>query len=42
MSLRAHAQVETILATHRVPPLEPALDREVGRIVDAARKELGG
>jgi trimethylamine--corrinoid protein Co-methyltransferase len=42
MSQRAHAHVEAILATHRVPELDPALDREIGRIVDAARKELVG
>ena len=42
MSERAHAHVETILATHRVSPLDPALDREVNRIVDAARTDLIG
>lgn len=39
---RAHAQVETILATHQVSPLDPALDREIDRIVGAARRELIG
>lgn len=42
MSERAHAHVEAILATHRVPPLDPALDREVDRIVEAARRNLIG
>ena len=39
---RAHAEVETILASHQVAPLDPALDREIDRIVEAARKELIG
>ncbi len=42
MGERAHAEVETILASHQVAPLDPALDREIDRIVEAARRELIG
>ncbi len=42
MGDRAHAQVQAILAGHRVALLDPALDRELDRIVEAARKDLVG
>jgi len=41
MEDRIRRRKEEILATHRPEPLDPALDRELERIVAAARKELG-
>lgn len=42
MGDRAHAHVQAILAGHRAAPLDPALDRELDRIVEAARRDLVG
>ena len=42
MGERAAAEVRRILATHQPEPMDEALVREVDRIVEAARRELGG
>jgi trimethylamine:corrinoid methyltransferase-like protein len=42
MGERAAAEVRRILATHQPEPMDEALAREVDRIVEAARRELGG
>jgi len=41
MGDRARAEVERILATHEPPPIDPALAREIDRIVQAAQRDLG-
>jgi len=37
---RAVAEVRRILNTHQPEPMDEALAREIGRIVEAARREL--
>jgi trimethylamine--corrinoid protein Co-methyltransferase len=39
---RAVERVRSVLSTHEPDPIDPALAREIDRIVDAARRELGG
>ena len=41
MGQRAAAEVRRILSDHRPPPVDEALAREIDRIVNAARRELG-
>jgi trimethylamine--corrinoid protein Co-methyltransferase len=41
MGDRAWAEVQRILATHEPEPLDEALAREIDRIVESARRELG-
>jgi len=41
MGDRATAEVQRILATHEPEPLDKALAREIDRIVESARRELG-
>ena len=41
MGERAAAKVRRILATHQPEPMDEALAREVDRIVECARQELG-
>ncbi len=38
---RLRGRVSDILATHRPPPLDDALSREIDRIVASAKRELG-
>ena len=38
---RATEQIKTILAEHEPDPIDPGLAREIDRIVDCAKKELG-
>jgi trimethylamine--corrinoid protein Co-methyltransferase len=38
---RAQAEVERILATHQVLPLEPAQERELDALMASAQNELG-
>jgi len=42
MGERAAARVQEILATHEPEPMDEHVAREIDRIVDAARRELGG
>jgi trimethylamine--corrinoid protein Co-methyltransferase len=42
MGERAAEKVDLILETHTPPPIDPALAREIDRIVEAARRELAG
>jgi trimethylamine:corrinoid methyltransferase-like protein len=39
---RVSDRLATILKTHEVEPIDPRLDEEIGRIVEAARNELAG
>jgi len=38
---RAQAKVREILATHRVPPIEEAVDKEMRRIIRDAEADIG-
>jgi len=40
MEERVRARKEELLATHEVEPLSGELEREFGRILDAARRNL--
>ncbi len=42
MGERLRARVKDILAKHKVEPLDEALTRELDRIAEAAKRELGG
>jgi len=41
MAERIHEQVKQILATHQPEPIDPALAKEVDKIVECAQRELG-
>jgi trimethylamine--corrinoid protein Co-methyltransferase len=39
---RAQAKVREILATHKAPPIEEAVDKEMRRIIEDAERDIGG
>jgi trimethylamine:corrinoid methyltransferase-like protein len=39
---RAQAKVREILATHRAPLIEEAVDKEMSRIIEDAERDIGG
>jgi len=39
---RAKAKVREILATHRAPIIEEALDKEMRQIIEDAERDMGG
>jgi hypothetical protein len=41
MRERIQDRIRELLAAHHVEPLDEALSRELDRVVDAARRELG-
>ena len=39
---KAQAKVREILATHKAPPIEEAVDKEMKRIIEDAERDIGG